>query len=422
MRRNDSWLSPGSSSPYSRGVHYGNSRSFSARPLAIILVLVVLLFVLSVIQLLRPVPYPAAHATVSDSVIPGAAPSLPWPSQGGGEIEIQNIGPIGGFNVISQIPLASVAKIVSALVIVKDHPLAPGNTGPALTLTAGDVATYHSMLQQQDSVMAITAGEQLNEYQLLEALLIPSADNISSTLAIWDAGSTSAFVAKMNAMAKSLGMTRTVFKDPTGLNSGTVGTAPDQVLAALALLKNPVLAQIVAMPQATFPVVGVDYNVNYDVGHDGFVGVKTGSMGSDGNLVFAATLAGSKDLIVGSILGQGGVQPLTAALLASTKLVNAARKVPAQFTVLKQGQIVATMSAPGAQPEPVEASKSVSFLGWPGLRVTFRARFINPGHSVPKGTKVGSLTVAVGGQSAEVPLITTKSIQSPSLAWRLKRL
>ncbi|MCL4552306.1 MAG: D-alanyl-D-alanine carboxypeptidase, partial [Candidatus Marsarchaeota archaeon] len=247
----------------------------------VIAVVVILLIIVSVIQLIRPVPLPSARNALGNGVIPGTPPSLPWPTQGGGEVEIQGIGVVGSFNANAQIPLASVAKIVTALVIMQDHPLKLGETGPTLTMTASDVADYQLMHNQQDSVMAIANGEKMTEYQLLEALLIPSADNIAVKLAVWDAGSTSAFVAKMNTMAKSLGMTKTVFKDPSGLDNSTVGSAKDQVLAGLALLKSPVLAKIVAMAQATLPVVGVVYNVNYDVGHDGFVGIKTGSMGND---------------------------------------------------------------------------------------------------------------------------------------------
>ncbi len=299
MRRNDSWLGAASEPSRSRGSHYRGSERSVAGLSRVIVGVVIVVVVVSVIQLIRPVPLPKARQTISSALIPGTPPSLPWPSQGGGEVGIQNVGIIGGFNPNQQIPLASVAKIVTALVIVKDHPLSSGNDGPTLTLTPADASEYQTMLQQQDSVMAVVSGEKLNEYQLLEALLIPSADNIAVTLATWDAGSVPAFVAKMNAMAKSLGMVHTVFKDPSGLDTGTVGSAGDQVLAAQALLKNQVLSQIVAKPQATLPVVGVVYNVNYNVGHDGFVGIKTGSMGNGGNLVFAATGTGSKDLIVG---------------------------------------------------------------------------------------------------------------------------
>ncbi len=422
MRRNDSWLGAASEPSRSRGSHYRGSERSVAGLSRVIVGVVIVVVVVSVIQLIRPVPLPKARQTISSALIPGTPPSLPWPSQGGGEVGIQNVGIIGGFNPNQQIPLASVAKIVTALVIVKDHPLSSGNDGPTLTLTPTDASEYQTMLQQQDSVMAVVSGEKLNEYQLLEALLIPSADNIAVTLATWDAGSVPAFVAKMNAMAKSLGMVHTVFKDPSGLDTGTVGSAGDQVLAAQALLKNQVLSQIVAKPQATLPVVGVVYNVNYNVGHDGFVGIKTGSMGNGGNLVFAATGTGSKDLIVGAILGQSGVQPLISALSESTKLVNAARKVPSQFSVLRQGQQVGVIVAPGAQPVPVYATKSVSFVGWPGLHVNYSAKFTKLSNNIAKGSKIGVLTVTVGEQSQAVSLVAGTAVQRPSLIWRLKRL
>lgn len=421
MRRTDSWLGSTSNSSYSRGSHYRGSGSSYAGLSKVIVVVVVLAIVVAIVQMLRPVPLPKARKSLTSAVIPGKPPSLPWPAQGGGQVQLQNVGIIGSFNPNARFPLASVAKIVTALVIMKDHPLTLGSTGPTLTITASDAANYQSMYSQQDSVMQVVSGEKLNEYQLMEALLLPSADNIAVKLATWDAGSVSAFVAKMNAMGKSLGMTNTVFKDPSGLNTGTEGTAGDQVLAALALLKNPVLAQIVAKPQATLPVVGVVYNVNYDVSHDGFVGVKTGSMGNGANLVFAATGAGSKDLIVGDIMGQSGVKPLRAALTESTNLVNAARKVPSQFSVLKSGQQVGEILAPGSQPIPIVATQGATFLGWPGLKVKYSSSFKNLSKDMPKGTKVGTITVSVGQQTKTVPLVTAKALQSPSLFWRLKR-
>ena len=422
MRKNDSWLSPRSSSTVFRGSHRRDSRSSLAGLSRVIMVVIVLIVIVSAIQLIRSVPIPTAVPTLGDVVIPGGSPSLPWPSQGGGAVAIEGVGTIGDFNANAQLPLASVAKIITALVVIKDHPLTSGSTGPTLSVTPGDVANYTLMYNQQDSVVPVSDGEKLTEYQLLEGLLVPSGDNIASMLATWDAGSTQAFVAKMNSMAKSLGMTRSVFKDPSGLDSGTVGSAHDQVLAALALLKNPVLATIVSKAQVTLPVAGVVYNVNYNVGHNGFVGIKTGSMGNAGNLVFAATNGASKNLVVGAILGQSGVQPLIAALSESTKLVDAARKVPHQITVLKQGQLVASIHVPGANSVAVEAANNVSFMGWAGLHASYQAKFVKLSHNIAKGSKVGTLTVTLGDQTASVPLVTTKAIQSPPLSWRLKRL
>ena len=422
MKKNDSWLSSTSNSSYYRGSRRGGSTRSVARFSRLIALVVVLLILVSIVQLLRSVPLPRASQTLSDAVIPGQRPSLPWPSSGGAEVAVQNVGIIGSFNPDIKIQLASVAKIITALVIVKDHPLSLGSTGPSVTITSKDVANYRYMVSQQDSVMGVAVGETLTEYQMLEALLIPSADNIAVKLAQWDAGSTSAFVAKMNAYAKSIGMNSTTFKDPAGLSSGTVGTAPDQVKAGLKLLQNPVLSQIVAKPQATLPVVGVQFNVNYNVGHDGFVGIKTGSIGSAANLVFAATgSSGSKDLIVGSVMGQQGVQPLASVLNLSRNLVNAARKIPTQEQVLKKGQLVGTINAPGNKPVSVIATQGVSFLGWPGLKGNYKVRFIKLPRNIAAGAKVGTLTVSVGAQSHTVELVTSSAVKAPSLAWRLER-
>lgn len=423
MRRNESWLSPSSGLHSSRGSRYRDSGRSAAKAGRTLLILVVLLAVLSLVQLVRPVPAPSAQATLSDVAIPGTPPALPWPGHGGGMVEIQNVGVVGSFNAQRQIPLASVAKIITALVLVRDHPLALGSAGPTLVMTPSDASTYLTMKAQQDSVMAVVSGERLSEYQLLEALLIPSADNIAQTLAIWDAGSVQAFVGKMNAYAKSLGMTQTVFKDPSGLSNGTVGSAQDQLVAAKELLKNPVLSQIVAKPQAVLPVAGLVFNVNYNVGHDGFVGIKTGSTTTGANLVFAATGNGSKsDLIVGALLGQQGVQSLGSVLASSRKLVDAARNVPHPVSVLTKGQVVGDIVPPGSAPVPVVSDQSVSLVGWAGLKVVYSARFIKLKGSLASGSKVGTMVVQLGSQQKVVNLVTTRSIEPPSVLWRLKRL
>lgn len=422
MKKNDSWLGSTADPSYYRGSRRNRSRGSIARFSRLIMILVVLLALFVIVQLVRSVPLPSANQTLANGTIPGQRPSLPWPSTGGGEVAIQNVGVIGSFNPNSQIQLASVAKIITALVIVKDHPLSLGSTGPQVTMTSSDVANYQSMFSQQDSVMVVAAGEQLSEYQLLEALLIPSADNIAVKLAQWDAGSTSAFVAKMNRFAKSIGMNHTVFKDPSGLSSGTVGTPRDQVIAGLKLLQNPVLSQIVGKAQATLPIAGVQFNVNYNVGHDGFVGIKTGSTGAGANLVFAATgSSGSKDLIVGDLMGQQGAQPLNSVLLGSKSLVDAARKIPTNEVVLKKGETVGEIVAPGNQKVSIAAASGASFIGWPGLHIKYAAKFQKMHKSIGSGAKVGTLTVSVGSQTQTVALVATRSIKAPSLAWRLTR-
>jgi D-alanyl-D-alanine carboxypeptidase (penicillin-binding protein 5/6) len=222
-------------------------------------------------------------------------------------------------------PIASVAKVMTAYLVLRDHPLRPGEDGPTITLTAADVADTHRRSAQRESVVPIAAGERLTERQALQALLLPSANNIAAVLARWDAGSADRFVARMNAAAQSLGMTHTRYTDPSGYDDATVSTAVDQVRIVDRAMRLPVFAGIVATPSATLPVAGTVHNTNALLGHDGFVGVKTGSDNAAGGcFAFRAIrrLGGKPTAITGVVLGQPGSDQIAAGLAAADAMVN----------------------------------------------------------------------------------------------------
>jgi serine-type D-Ala-D-Ala carboxypeptidase (penicillin-binding protein 5/6) len=158
-----------------------------------------------------------------------AVPSTVWPAHGQaafvrtGQSQVQ-AGP-------NQHPaaIASVAKVMTAYLVLREHPLRLGQDGPTITLTDADVADTDRRRRQRESVVSIAAGEQLTELQAVQALLLPSANNIAAVLARWDAGSADRFVARMNAAARSLGMRHTRYTDPSGYDDATVSTAADQV-------------------------------------------------------------------------------------------------------------------------------------------------------------------------------------------------
>ena len=75
--------------------------------------------------------------------------------------------------------------------------------------------------------------------------MVVSANNIAHELARWDTGSTQAFVAKMNATAKELGMHEHHYTDPSGYDLRTVSTAADQVSCCAAAMRIPAFAEIV---------------------------------------------------------------------------------------------------------------------------------------------------------------------------------
>ena len=173
--------------------------------------------------------------------------------------------------------------------------------------------------------MSIAAGEQLTELQALHALLLPSANNIAAVLARWDAGSADRFVARMNATAGPLGMTHTRYTDPSGYDDATVSTAADQVRLVDRAMRLPVFASIVATPSATLPVAGTVHNTNTLLGHNGFIGVKTGSTGAAGGcFAFRAIrwIGGKRTTITGVVLGQPGHNRITAGLAAAAAMVD----------------------------------------------------------------------------------------------------
>jgi D-alanyl-D-alanine carboxypeptidase (penicillin-binding protein 5/6) len=254
-----------------------------------------------------------------------AVPSTVWPAYGQaaflrtGQSEV-HAGPNQHAAAI-----ASVAKVMTAYVVLRDHPLRAGQEGPTITLTDSDVADTDRRRGQQESVVSIAAGERLTERQALEALLLPSANNIAAVLARWDAGSADRFVDRMNATARSLGMARTHYTDPSGYNEATVSTAADQVLVVDRAMRLPVFASIVATPSATLPVAGTVHNTDTLLGHDGFVGVKTGSDNAAGGcFAFRAIrrIDGKQTTITGVVLGQPGRDRIAAGLAAAEAMVD----------------------------------------------------------------------------------------------------
>ena len=142
------------------------------------------------VQLLRPVPLMVLTAPVTTvHVLPGAAPRPDWPGQAQAAVGLPGIGLLGTHGPSAPVPIASLAKIMTAYVVLRDHPLPAAGSGPAITVTAADVAAYASGERQGQSVVRVAAGEKLTERQALEAMLIPSGNNIASMLASWDAGS-----------------------------------------------------------------------------------------------------------------------------------------------------------------------------------------------------------------------------------------
>src|SRR5256884_5230094 len=203
--------------------------------------------------------------------------AVSWPADGASAADISGYGVVYGPGATRPVPVASVAKMMTAYVILHDHPLSAGGSGPDIAVQPSEAAAYPSQAREGDSLVPVVAGETLTERQALEALLLPSADNMAWILARWDAGSQAAFAARMNATARRLGMTGTSYTDPSGLDPSTTSTAADQVRLGMAALQGAPLAAIAAEATAGVPGGRGGRHTKPPPGQAGIVGPKTGS-------------------------------------------------------------------------------------------------------------------------------------------------
>jgi serine-type D-Ala-D-Ala carboxypeptidase (penicillin-binding protein 5/6) len=381
-------------------------------------------------QLLRPVPPMTLAASVTTMrVLPGVAPRPDWPGHAEAAIGLPGTGLLGAHGGSQPVPIASLAKIMTAYLVLNDHPLAAGDSGPAITVTTADAAAYASDQRQGQSVVRVVPGEKLTERQALEAMLIPSGNNVADLLARWDAGSVTAFVAKMNGAARTLGLRQTRYADVSGADPATVSTAADQFRLTLLALQIPAFREIVAMPQVTLPVAGLAYNVNAALGHDGIVGVKTGSSSQAGGcLAFAATrtVAGTQVTIVGVVLGvrATAAQPseLAGVISASESLLGSVDGDLEHVQVISPGTVLGSVSSAWTAGPAAVATTGMAVTAWPGTPVTVTVTPRPLGHAISQGQPVAEAAITVGGEVRHITLDASQAAPAPSLSWLLTRL
>ena len=239
-----------------------------------------------------------------------------WPPQGQAALALGGEPPAASPQQ-QPVPIASLAKVMTAYLTLERYPLSGAQGGFMLTVSPAQAQADTEDAAQDQSDVAVRAGEELTELQLLEALLVPSGNNIARMLADRVAGSEARFLAEMNSEARALGMAHTNYTDPSGFDPTTVSTAADQLRVFQRAMRFPVFRQIVSMPSVTLPVAGTLTNFNPLIGA-GYLG-KTGSDSAAGGcLAFYTdvTVAGRSRTAVGVVLGQGQGSD-TSELLAS---------------------------------------------------------------------------------------------------------
>ncbi|WP_240487030.1 hypothetical protein [Actinomadura flavalba] len=391
-------------------------------PFVVVLVAVLLVAGAVAGQLLRPVPEPRLRlALPATHTFAGRAPTLAWPSTGQAAVHVEGLGTMGSSGAGTPIPTASVAKVMTAYVYLRDHPLADGEDGPVRAVSEEGVSELPGRVARDESRLGITSGQRLSERKALESVLLISANDVAVELARWDSGGdVPAFVAKMNEAARQLGMTSTTYTDPAGYDAATVSTPADQVLLLRAAMRVPAFARIVG--QRVFDPedgTGARNNGNVLLGRLGVIGGKTGYTDrAGGNFVFAARhrVGGVSTLVYGAVMGQRSTSAM-AAMAVAQQLVTGAERALTATRLAPAGEVVAQVDDGLGGRTPLRAAAPVTVVGWPGLTVPVRADG-DPPHRAATGTTVGVLRAG----PSRVDLTPARPLDGPSLQHRLLRL
>jgi serine-type D-Ala-D-Ala carboxypeptidase (penicillin-binding protein 5/6) len=293
-------------------------------------------------------------------------------------------------------PIASVTKIMTALLVVERTDLTD-------VVTVSEAAASGQV--SGVSGLGLLAGERIRVDELLYALLLQSANDAAEALAEHVSGSVDAFVEDMNGRAEELGMTRTMFTSPNGLDDTGYSSAADLVRLTRAAYRSPGFPSVVATRFHTVesldakPRIVQNRNVLLWL-YPGAIGVKTGYTSPAGFCLVGAAQRGDERLVA-VVLGAPG-EPFSAA----ATLLNYGFDAFERRTLLREGERLEDVDV-GGRGVSVSAGGEVRGLIPAGATVS-RTVDLESHVAFPpaRGEEIGIVRVSAGGRVVgEVPLV-----------------
>ena len=312
--------------------------------------------------------------------------------------------------------IASITKVVTALLVLDRLPLALGEQGPDYHFTSADRSRYYGYLSRGESALNVPVGGTLTEYQMLEGMLIGSANNYADRLAgdIWSTDAV--FASAARAWLDAHGVPGLTIVEPTGFNSRNIGSAAALIPLAQKALANPVIAEIVAKTSTDLPGAGHVENTNKLLADPGVIGVKTGSLDRF-NLLAAknVTIGTTPVRLYADVLGQpddNGRVEATRALFAELEA-----ELQTEPSVAK-GTTVGIVDTVWGEHADVVTDADAEVVLWNGGAGAVSSTF-DLGEKRDKRDVVGSVTVTGPLDSSTVSAQLASDIKPPTAWWRL---
>ncbi|AOX46176.1 D-alanyl-D-alanine carboxypeptidase family protein [Microbacterium sp. BH-3-3-3] len=364
-------------------------------------------------------PLTAVAPTVrAVAVQPTAAPSAvpAWPAQGEAAIAIDGVPETLSSSASAPESIASITKVVTALVVLDRLPLAPGEQGKSYAFTQADSADYWQYRARGESSLDVPVDGSLTELQMLQGMLIASANNYAQRLASDLFPSDAEFAAAANAYLAERDITGVTIVNPTGIEAGNTATPAALIALAERALANPVIAEIVRTPELTLPGAGTFKNGNALLADPGIVGVKTGTLDA-WNLLTAKDIAvgGTTVRAYAAVLGQPG--PDTRNQAARDLFTRIEQELQPRPSVTA-GTVVGKVETLWGPDIDVVTEADATVVLWNGGAAKHTVDF-DLGDAREPGTTIGTLTVTGPVDADTVDAQLTGEIEPPDPWWRL---
>lgn len=357
-------------------------------------------------------------SVINQPVVEATPPPISWPAYGQSALYADGYGELGTSSSQTTTPIASITKVVTALTVLQAKPINDITKSPQITFTSEDVELYNKYLSLDGVVAPVTPGQSISQFDMMQIMLIASANNYAETLAVWAFGSVDAYLAAAKDYLASKNLENTTVMDPAGFSTGSMSTGSDLAKLGQAALADATVAGIVSKPSVTVGGIGTFYTTNLLVANGTAIGVKTGNTDEAGQcLLFAQQpdVAGTKITVTGAVLG--GESRSQVASSATTLLDNTA----AGFTsrqYAEKDQVFAVYTAPWGATSQLISPQTKSTVVWLGnsSSVAVNAPPISAGDS---SVTNASATLKSGQHTDKITLALDKPLEKPSILWRL---
>ena len=367
-------------------------------------------------------PLPPAQVEVSLPELPAPVPvELNWPEFGQAALVADGYGELGTSGSITPLATASIAKVITALCVLEKHPIPAGSQGESIQFSSQDVLLYREQISQNGSRLPVYDGQRMSQYEALQAVMVPSANNIADSLAIWAFGSLDSYAKYANSYLLRHGLVNTrVGTDASGLDPSTRSTAEDLARLGLIATKNRTLMEIAGQKFVSFSYGGDYDNYNRALGTHGITGLKTGNNDENpGALLFTAVSPSGPSIktLSGAVMG---ASDLSTAIAAAQRLVESASDDFEQIVYVEKGDIVGELRTAWGEKSMLVAERDMILDRWRARPIT--TKVVQTAGDGTSNSSIARVEAFSDTSRATSGIQSKTNVNGPSAWWRLTHI